>query len=74
MGFPGSVYVLGPEATKKHTLNLLKEVIPGDRLCIEVSTENLVSNENLLMLTSVLENADLPLTQEKIDRIEMSLG
>ena len=74
MGFPGSVYVLGPEATKKHTLNLLKEVIPGDRLCIEVSTENLVSNENLLMLTSILENADLPLTQEKIDRIERSLG
>ena len=74
MGFPGSVYVLGPEATKKHTLSLLKEVVPGDRLCIEVSTENLVSNENLLMLTSVLENADLPLTQEKIDRIERSLG
>ncbi len=74
MGFPGSVYILGPEATKKHTLSLLKEVIPGDRLCIEVSTENLVSNENLLMLTSILENADLPLTQEKIDRIEMSLG
>lgn len=74
MGFPGSVYILGPEATKKHTLSLLKEVIPGDRLCIEVSTENLVSNENLLMLTSILENADLPLTQEKIDRIERSLG
>jgi len=73
-GFPGSVYMLGPEATKKHALNLLREVVPGDRLCIEMSTENLVSNENLLMLTSVLENAELPLTQEKIDRIEGSLG
>ena len=74
IGFPGSVYTLGPEATKKHALNLLKEVIPGDRLCIEMSTENIVSNENLLMLTSILENADLPLTQEKIDIVEKSLG
>ncbi|MFQ5996444.1 MAG: hypothetical protein ACE5KP_02340 [Dehalococcoidales bacterium] len=74
VGFPGSVYALGPEATKKHALNLLREVVPGDRLCIEMSTENLVSNENLLMLTSVLENAELPLTQEKIDRIERSLS
>ena len=74
MGFPGSVYVLGPEATKRHALNLLREVVPGDRLCIEMSTENLVSNENLLMLTSVLENAELPLTQEKIDQIERSLS
>jgi hypothetical protein len=38
-----------------------------------MSTENLVSNENLLMLTSVLENAELPLTPAKIDRIEKSL-
>ena len=74
MGFPGSVYVLGPEATKRHALNLLREVVPGDRLCIEMSTENLVSNENLLMLTSVLENAELPLTREKIDQIERSLS
>ena len=74
VGFPGSVYTLGPEATKKHALNLLREVVPGDRLCLEMSTENLVSNENLLMLTSILENAELPLTQEKIDRIERSLG
>ncbi len=73
-GFPGSVYVLGPEAVKKHALSLLRDVIPGDRLCFEVSTENLVSNENMLMLTSVLENAELPLTEEKIDKIERSLG
>jgi len=73
-GFPGSVYMLGPEAVKKHALNLLREVGSGDRLVVEMSTENLVSNENLLMLTSVLENADLPLTKEKIDRIERSLA
>jgi len=73
-GFPASVYILGPEAVKKHALNLLREVGSGDRLVVEMSTENLVSNENLLMLTSVLENADLPLTKEKIDRIERSLA
>ena len=74
VGFPGSIYILGPEATKKHTLELLREVVPGDRLTIAMSTENLVSNENLRVVTSVLENADLPLTGEKIDRIEKSLG
>ena len=74
MGYPASVYTLGPEAVKKHALELLRSVIPGERLIIEMSTENLVSNENLLMLTSVLENAELPLTEEVIDRIERSLA
>jgi len=74
MGYPASVYTLGPEAVKRHSLELLRSVIPGERLTIEMSTENLVSNENLLMLTSVLENADLPLTEEVIDRIERSLA
>ncbi len=73
VGFPGSVYAQGPEATKKHALALLRDVGPGDRLVIEMSTENLVSNENLLMLTSVLEKAELPLTKEKVERIETSL-
>ncbi len=73
VGFPGSVYVLGPEATRDHALDLLREVGEGERVIIEMSTENLVSNENLLMLTSVLEQADLPLTKEKIDRIERAL-
>ena len=73
-GYPGSVYTLGPEAVKKHALNLLRDVVPGERLVFQVSTENLVSNENMRMLTSVLENATLPLTMEKIDEIERSLG
>jgi len=68
------VYILGPEAVKKHALNLLREIGSGDRLVVEMSTENLISNENLLMLTSILENADLPLTKEKIDRTERSLA
>ncbi len=74
MGFPGAAYALGPEATKKHALGLLREVGSGDRLAVAMSSENLVSNENLRMLTSVLENAELPLTKERIDRIESSLA
>lgn len=74
VGYPGAVYALGPEAVKKHALELLRSVVPGDRLVMEMSTENLVSNENLLMLASVLENAHLPLTEERIDRIERSLS
>jgi len=70
-GIPGSVLLLGPEAVKKHALNLLRDVGSGDRLVVELATETQISNENLLMLTSVLENADLPLTKERIERIEM---
>jgi hypothetical protein len=74
VGFPGSIYTLGPEAVKLHMLNLLREIGPGNRLCIEMSAENQVSNDNLLMLTSVLENAELPLTQEKVNELEMYLA
>ena len=73
MGFPGTIYELGTQEVSEFTLNLLKEAVPGERLAIAMSTENLVSNQNLLTLTSVLENAELPLTQEKISRIEKSL-
>lgn len=73
IGFPGSVYDLGSDATKRHALDILREAGTGERLAVAMSTENLVSNENLLMLTSVLEKADLPLTKEKIDKIEKSL-
>ena len=69
VGFPGTIYALGPEATKSCALELLKGAGTGERISVAVSTENLVSNENLLMLTSVFENADLPLTEEKIQRI-----
>ena len=74
IGFPGSVYDLGPDATKKHALDILREVGTGERLAVTMSTENLVSNENLRMLTSILEKAELPLTEEKIDKIERSFA
>jgi hypothetical protein len=74
MGFPGSVYTLGPQATQKLALDILREVCPGERLAVAMSTENIVSNENLLTLTSVLERAALPLTREKVDQIEKALA
>lgn len=74
VGFPGTTYTLGPAATKKHALDLLRDVGTGERLAICASTENLVSNENLLVLTSVLEKADLPLSKEKVDAIERALA
>jgi hypothetical protein len=69
MGFPDSVYQMGPEATKAHMLSLLREAVPGDRFAVEMSTENPVSNENLRALTSVLERVELPLTVEAVDGI-----
>jgi len=73
VGFPGSVYTLGTDAVKKYILDLLRSVIPGDRVGIEASTENLVSDEHLLVLSRILEKATLPLSKEKVDEIERSL-
>ena len=69
VGFPGGVYALGPRATRERAIDLLREAGPGDRLALEMSTENLVSNETLIALTSVLEEARLPLTPHLIDAI-----
>lgn len=69
LGFPGAVYALGSQATRDLALELLRGAGTGDRLAIAASTENLVSNENLLTLTSVLEKATLPLTQQIVDKI-----
>jgi hypothetical protein len=74
VGLPSSVYTLGTEAIRKGVLALLRDVVPGDRLAIAMSTENIVSNDNMRMVTSVLENAELPLTPESIDRIEKSIS
>jgi hypothetical protein len=74
MGFPGAIYELGPAEVKKYTFDLLKEIGTGERLVVAMSTENIVSNENMLALTSIFEKADLPLTPEKISRIEKSIA
>ena len=70
IGYPGGVYELGPPAIREHALDMLREAGTGDRLVVEMNTETYVSNENLLALTAILENANLPLTPEVIDRIE----
>ena len=74
LGFLSSVYDFGPEKVRDFALDLLREVGSGERLVMAMSTENLVSNENLLALTSVLEGADLPLSEEKIAQIARSLA
>jgi hypothetical protein len=73
IGIPSSVYDLGHDATKRYALQFLRDIGTGERLAVAMSTENLVSNENLLLLTAVFEKADLPLTKEKIDKIERAL-
>jgi hypothetical protein len=74
IGFPGSVYLHGPEATARYALDLLAQAGSGERLVIEMSTENLVSNENLLALTAVLEGADLPLTRSTIKELRRKVS
>ncbi len=74
LGYPASVFEEGPKATIKHALDLLRDVGTGERLAIAMSTENQVPNEYLMVLTSVFENAELPLTPDKIDAIERSLN
>jgi hypothetical protein len=68
VAFPSSVYFHGPEVTRQFALELLGDLQTGERVVIEMSTENLVSNENLLALTKVLENVQLPITKEQLDR------
>ncbi len=74
VGFPGAIYEIGSLEVKKYLLDLLRTIGTGERLVIEMSTENLVSNEHLVLLTSIMENIDLPLTKAKIDRIEKALA
>ena len=72
-GFPGSVYALGTKETQQQAFGMLRDVGKGDRVCFVMSTENQVSNENLLALTSVLAHATLPLSPAKVDEMEKSL-
>lgn len=72
-GFPGSVYALGPAETRAQALSMLRDAGTGERLCVAMSTENQVSNENLNALTEVLEHAVLPLRNDSIERIEQML-
>jgi len=71
-GFPGGHLRAGTQATREFAVQLLREIGSGERLTLAMSTENQVTNENLLALTAILENLELPLTPEAIDRIAHS--
>ncbi len=62
VGFPGPVYRQGPAATRAYARKLLSSMRRGDRVVLQVSTENQVSNANLLAVTGVFAGATLPLT------------
>ena len=74
VGFPDAIYNAGPEETKRYAIEFLHGLGTGERVAVTMSTENLVSNENLLALTSVLERVELPLTPDKIDAIERAVA
>ncbi len=73
VGFPDSTYNVGPEETKRYAIEFLRGLGTGERVAVAMSTENIVSNENLIALTEVLERAELPLTPDKIDAIEQTV-
>ena len=56
VGFPSATYAEGPEATAAYARELVRQAGDSGRVVIAASTENLVSNENLLALTEVLGN------------------
>ena len=74
VGFPASEYARGTAATQAAALDVLRQAGAGNRVTVAASTENLVSNANLVALTSVLAEADLPLTRDNVNRIEQSLA
>jgi hypothetical protein len=63
VGFPGSIYSSGPETTANYARGLLSELGTGERVVVTMSTENLVSNQNLDALTEVLAEAHIPLNR-----------
>ncbi|UCD73446.1 MAG: hypothetical protein JSW01_02035 [Candidatus Bathyarchaeota archaeon] len=74
VNFPSSVSVLmGPSDVKKYLVEQLKLMIPGARLLIIASTENYLPEENLRVMTEVMQRARLPLSKEEISAMETSL-
>jgi hypothetical protein len=66
-------HVLGPRALKRHLLSLLRSIIPGYRVIMDVSTERWVPLDCLRMFSEIMSRCTLPLTEEKIRRIERSV-
>jgi hypothetical protein len=68
LGFPGSIYELGSTATREFALQLLGEIGSGERLAVAMSTENQVSNENLLPNTAPSRHPRKRNLEDRLDR------
>ena len=66
--------LLGTRAARKLARKVSRQIDEGDLSAVAISSENLVFNEILRELTSVLGNADLPLTPAPIDSIEQAVA
>ncbi len=60
VGFPSATYDDGPEATRQYARQLVRQAGDNGRVVIAASTENLVSDENLLALAGVLGRGTEP--------------
>jgi len=72
INFPAAISTLmgpNPQAVKRYLLEQLELMIPGDRLMLIASTENVVPEENIIAMTEVMEKTTLPLTRELVRRI-----
>jgi hypothetical protein len=70
INYPSSVYVSGgPQAIRRHLLDLLGSAIPGDRILLAASTENYVPLEALKAITEVMEKAVYPISKEWIESL-----
>ncbi|MFH1567900.1 MAG: hypothetical protein ABIL09_07850, partial [Gemmatimonadota bacterium] len=54
VGFPSAIYDQGPEAVQRYAADLVAEAGEAGRVVVAASTENLVSNQNLLSLAGAL--------------------
>jgi hypothetical protein len=66
-------HFMGVDAMKKHLLNLLRSIIPGYRVIMDASTERWVPLDSLRMFANIMSKATLPLTEDKIEKIERSV-
>ncbi len=66
-------HFMGPKALKKHLLKLLRSIIPGYRVIMDASTERWVPPDCLRVFANIMSKATLPLTDQKIRKIEKSI-
>ena len=66
-------HAMGPKALKKHLLALLRSIIPGHRVIMDVSTERWVPLGCLRVFSDIMSRCTLPLTEAKLRRIEKSV-